>query len=95
MVVLLDTTHVRGGGTLVALFDREFDAVAFHQAAEPTTLNGRKMYKDIVATFAGNEAVAFLVVKPLHSADFAIIHLLKLSYYYKTLKTGLSAACLK
>lgn len=84
--VLLNTAYVRGGGSLFALLDREFDAVTFHQAAESSAFDRGEMYKDIVSVFASNETVALLVVKPLYCADFAFIHFLKLSYYYKMLE---------
>lgn len=78
---LLNAADVGGGRPFFALLNSEFYAVAFHQTAESSALDGGEVHKHIVSFLTGNETVAFLVVEPFHSTDFAFIHFEELSYY--------------
>ena len=62
---LADDDDVAGLQTLGALLDIELDALAFLEVLETITLDGGKVDKDIIAAFAGNEAVALCSVEPL------------------------------
>jgi len=55
--------------TLGALFNAEFDLLAFLQVLEAITLDGGVMHKDIRSALTSDEAVALVSIEPLDRSD--------------------------
>jgi len=62
---LVNDDDVAGLQTLGALFDSELDLLAFLQVLEAFALDRGEVDKDIIATIAGEKAVALRPVEPL------------------------------
>ena len=58
---------------LVALHDRELDALALDQNAVALAANRPEVHEDVVAAVTGDKAEALGGVEPLHRAGFAIL----------------------
>jgi len=71
----LQPGDVGGLRALRAALDGELDLLAFTQAAEAFTLNGREVNEDVGTFLRGDEAVALGVVEPLDGASGSILHL--------------------
>jgi len=70
--------HVGCLRSTVALRDFEFNRLTFFQGFEAVALDRREVNEHVVAFFYGNEAVAFLCVKPLNCSS-QMKNLLKIS----------------
>lgn len=58
--------HRRGLGSLRARHDIEFDALALVQGPKPRAFNARVVDEHVPTRVLGDEAIAFLLVKPLY-----------------------------
>ena len=83
----LDRSDVLGLEPLGALHHVELHCLAFLQAAKAACLNSRKMYENIVARLAADEAEAFGVVKPFHCSLFHCVT----CFYFKFLLRRIAA----
>src|SRR6266516_4621200 len=63
-----DDAYAVSLGTLGALSDLELDALSLVQRAVAVRLDGRVVDENVLAAVHGDEAVALLVVEPLHGA---------------------------
>src|ERR1041385_206068 len=70
----LQHLHVLCLPPLRAFDDVELHRLAFFQTAETIRLNSREVNEHIFSIFAGNKAIAFRVIEPLHCALFHVIH---------------------
>jgi hypothetical protein len=66
----LNDSNLRCLQALRALFDCEFDPLAFFQATKALTQDRCEVDEYIVSFFALDEAVAFSIVEPLDRTDF-------------------------
>jgi hypothetical protein len=66
----LDWPDVLGLPALRTLGDAKLDGLAFLQAFEAASLDGRKMYENIFAVLATDETVPLGVVEPLYCSLF-------------------------
>ena len=85
--VAFDSADFGRSQTLLALLDREFNAVAFAQALVPLGLNGREVNEHVVTGLTGNEAVALLIAEPLDGTDLTSRHGLEPSCLIRILLT--------
>jgi hypothetical protein len=66
--------NVDGLPALRAFFDREFDFLAFHQVAEPVTLDGREVDENVLSAVAGDETITFFTIKPFNRTIDSVRH---------------------
>jgi hypothetical protein len=78
-VVLSERPHVFSLPALWALLHIELHGLALLKALETSRSDCRGMHKNVVATLAANEAVAFGVVEPLHCSLFCHVNTVFLS----------------
>ena len=45
----------------------ELYLIAFIEGFKPLSLNGRKVYEDIISVVSGNEPIALLLIKPFYT----------------------------
>ena len=67
---LLDGLNILGLPPLGAFDYIELHLLTFLQAAESIGLNGREVYKHILAVLTADETITFGVVKPLYCSCF-------------------------
>jgi hypothetical protein len=68
------------------LFNIEFDLLSFLQIAEAAiALNRRVMDKDVLSTFAGNKAEAFVTIEPLDGTSYTFRHCICLLWQFENL----------
>ncbi len=66
----LDSLHVLGLPPFRALHYVKLHLLTFLQAAESSRLNGREVYKHVLAVLAADKSITFGVVKPLYCSCF-------------------------
>src|SRR5437764_9922851 len=66
----LQRLHILGLPALGALDHIELHLLTFLQAAESIRLNGREVYKHVLAVLTADKSIALGVVKPLYCSCF-------------------------
>src|SRR5215218_8923516 len=72
-LLALQQPHVGGLGALWSLRDVELDGLPLSKRAVARRLDRAEMHEDVHAGFGGDEAVALLVVEPLHGSNSHVL----------------------
>lgn len=83
--VILQFVDSIGRQTLLTFNDREFNTLPFSQTLKALALNRGMMDENIAPFITRDEAITFLIVKPLHYTCFPVVHLSRISFKHKTL----------
>jgi hypothetical protein len=82
----LENLNLRGLEALGALFDLEFYLLTFFKGVVSFAKDRSVMHKDIRTVVAGQETIAFAIIKPLDGANNSICHSFFLFFHTKVIR---------
>jgi hypothetical protein len=85
---VLDNLNLSGLEALRALFDLEFDLLALFQGVISFAKDRGVMHEDIRTVVAGQETIAFAIIKPLDGANNSICHSFFLFFQTKVIRSN-------